>query len=290
MFNKATPKIVDQRIFAAGVATLALLLSACSAGSSAAVSVESMAPPAAHVHGISVEAMSGRVLLATHEGLYDVTRKPAVKIGPTIDLMGFTPTSDPKVFYASGHPGTGSALSNPVGLIKSIDGGVSWQPVSRQGESDFHALTYSRGGLIGFDGALRTSTDGKKWSTTTTSFAPAVLAASPGSPDVLATTEQGVQRSPDGGKTWQLNAAAPVIQFAAFATAAEVAGVSPAGAVYTSSDAGRTWTATGQVPGQVEAIAAIEGSPGKPWIWAATDTGVQVSTDGGATFHPAIAS
>lgn len=67
-----------------------------------------------HVHGISVDPESSRILLATHDGLDDATDDPAVKISDsTIDLMGFTATAEPNVFYASGNPGPGSSLPNP---------------------------------------------------------------------------------------------------------------------------------------------------------------------------------
>jgi len=46
--------------------------------------------PDPHIHGLSVSSETGQVLLATHDGLFDVSKKPAVKIGPTNDLMGFT--------------------------------------------------------------------------------------------------------------------------------------------------------------------------------------------------------
>jgi hypothetical protein len=64
--------------------------------------------PSTHIHGLSVSGDTSQVLLATHDGLFDVTEKPAKKIGGTNDLMGFTGTKDHGVFYASGHPGAGS--------------------------------------------------------------------------------------------------------------------------------------------------------------------------------------
>ncbi|RAN69478.1 hypothetical protein B5P43_35785 [Bacillus sp. SRB_336] len=82
------------------------------------------------------------------------------------------------------------------------------------------------------------------------------------------------------------------MQFVAFATGSgkapvRAAGVMPDGAVHTSTDAGLTWTPTGQLTGQVEAITATEGAGGKPWISAATTDGVLVTKDGGATFQAA---
>lgn len=281
------------RIIAVSAASLSLALSlaACAPSIDPTADTPSSAGsatglPSARIHGLSVNGETGQVLLATHEGLFDVSKKPAVRLGPTNDLMGFTAALEQSVFYASGHPGPGSDLPNPLGLVKTSDGGATWEQLSRQGESDFHALTATKSGIVAFDGALRASPDGKTWTTIAADFAPAALAGNPYSDTVLATTVDGVQRSTDSGATWVLDKAAPVVQFAAFASASEAIGVAPDGTVHYSSDAGATWSRTGQIQGQVKAIAATEGSEGKPWIWAATSTGLVVSTDGGAGFRP----
>lgn len=283
---------------ALAAATLILTLSACSPGSSTGApeaagtpsTADSSGLPSSHVHGLSVDRETDQVLLATHDGLFDLTTTPATKIGDTNDLMGFTAAADQSVFYASGHPGPGSDLPNPMGLIKSVDGGNTWEQLSRQRESDFHALTTTRSGIVAYDGRLLISPDGKTWSAATAGFVPAVLAGTPESETVLATTKDGLQRSTDGGKTWKLNTTAPILQFATFASATEVLGVEPNGTVHYSPDAGTTWSRTGQIEEPVQAITAIAGTPGKPWLWAATTTGLVTSTDGGATLRPATAS
>lgn len=246
--------------------------------------------PSTHIHGLSVSADTRQVLLATHEGLFDVTEKPARKIGDTRDLMGFTGTRDHAVFYASGHPGAGSDLPNPLGLIRSVDGGKTWEQLSRQGESDFHALTITKSGIAAFDGELLTTPEGKTWKTVPAGFAPAALAGHPDSDTVLATTPEGIQRSTDGGSTWAPLAAGPVIQFAAFAGPAEAVGVEPDGTVHYSPDAGATWVRKGRIDGKVQAVAAVKGTDGSVGVWAATAAGISVSTDGGTTFQPSDAS
>ncbi len=241
-----------------------------------------------------MDQVSSKVLLATHEGLYDATGKTPVKVSTeTIDLMGFTPTADPEVFYGSGHPGPGSALQNPVGLIRSADAGKTWEPLSRQGKSDFHALSATDHGLVAFDGKLSTSVDGITWETSSPSFSPAVLAGNPATSVVLATTQQGVQRSTNSGKTWNAVPNAPLMQFVAFAPSPEKAptdavGIAPDGSVHVSTDAGQTWTPTGTVQGEVQAVTALVQASGKPAIWVATATGIQLSTDAGSTFGPAV--
>jgi hypothetical protein len=291
MPNPCHPRRRAAAILAAG-AGLILALSACSpasgtAGPSPAGTGGGL--PDAHIHGLSVSSETGQVLLATHEGLFDVTKEPAAKLGATNDLMGFTAGTDHGVLYASGHPGEGSGLPNPIGLIRSTDSGKTWEQLSRQGESDFHALTATKSGIVGFDGALRTSPDGKTWNTVAADFVPAVLAGNPTSDTVLATTPQGIRRSTDGGQTWTMVDSGPVVQFAAFASPAEAVGVEPGGTVHTSADAGATWTRKGKIQGTVQAVAAVKGPEATLSIWAATASGLVVSTDGGITFRPANA-
>lgn len=293
MPNPSRPRVRATAILAAG-AGLILALSACGPSSGAAGSAPAgntgSAMPDAHIHGLSVSSETGQVLLATHDGLFDMTKKPAAKIGPTNDLMGFTGGTDHDVLYASGHPGEGSDLPNPLGLIRSTDAGKTWEQLSRQGESDFHALTATKSGLVGFDGALRTSPDGKTWNTVAADFVPAVLAGNPTGDTVLATTPQGTRRSTDGGKIWTTVNSGPVVQFAAFASPAEAVGVEPDGTVHTSADAGATWTRKGKIEDTVQAVAAVKGPTADPSIWAATASGLVVSTDGGVTFRPADGS
>ncbi|MEO5314416.1 exo-alpha-sialidase [Pseudarthrobacter sp. CC12] len=289
------PFPIPNRSFTAALTAGALILAlaACTppnAPSTQAPPTATSGLPGTHIHGLTISGDTSQVLMATHDGLFDVTKEPATKIGATNDLMGFTPGKDQGSFYASGHPGPGSDLPEPLGLMKSSDGGKTWEPLSRQGESDFHALTTTRSGIVAYDAELRTSPDGKTWKTVAAGFAPAALAGHPDSDTVLATTQQGVQRSTDGGNTWTLQKQAPVIQFATFPRPTEAVGVEPDGTVHYSADAGATWARKGRIDGQVQAIAAATGTDGNLSVWAATAEGVLVSTDGGATFRSANAS
>ncbi|MEV7572962.1 F510_1955 family glycosylhydrolase [Pseudarthrobacter sp. NPDC089323] len=277
---------------AAAVAAATALLLALSACTSTTGAPDATAPstaaaglPSAHIHGLTVTDEAGQILLATHDGLFDVSKQPATKIGATNDLMGFTAGKDHGVYYASGHPGKGSSLPNPMGLVRSTDAGKTWEELSRQGESDFHALTVTQSGIVAFDGTLRTSPDGKTWTTVGTDFAPAVLAGNPNSDTVLATTTDGLQRSTDGGTTWTLTPSAPIIQFAAFATPTEAIGVQPDGGLHYSTDGGATWTPKGRITTEVQAITAAKGPDGKVRIWAAASDKILASADGGETFQ-----
>ena len=264
--------------------SLALLASGCTLPTGNNPAQEPAGTAAfSHVHGMSVDPDSGRILLATHEGLFDATSGTHRKIGPTIDLMGFASGGNDH-YYASGHPAPETGLPDPAGLIHSTDGGETWEPLSRQGESDFHALAVTGEGIIGYDGALRVTGDMETWATIDTDIQPYNLAGTPLAPVVLATTEQGVHRSPDGGKTWALPADAPVLLLTAFANETTAVGVAPDGTVQVSRDAGHSWQKTGgTITGQPAAIAATEDG-GQLRIWVATATGVEHSADNGATF------
>ena len=133
-------------------------------GGSASTASAANQPPVAitHIHAVARDPKTGDLLLATHEGLFRHANGELLQNGPVIDLMGFTVAPD-GTYYASGHPGAGVDLPQPVGLITSTDSGRTWRVSSRGGESDFHALTSSPTSVVGFDGTLRSTTDGETW-------------------------------------------------------------------------------------------------------------------------------
>ncbi|GAA1346838.1 hypothetical protein GCM10009611_25460 [Arthrobacter roseus] len=272
-----------------------VLLSACS-GSSAGENdpAESHSDsatggyPTGHIHGMTVAPETEDVLLATHDGLFNVSNHPVTKIGPPIDLMGFTARGSGE-FYASGHPGLGNDMPNPVGLIESTDGGQTWKILSREGESDFHTLTTSDGNVVAFDGTVRTSEDGQTWESSPTNIQPFDLAGSPRSDVVLATTEEGLQRSTDSGSSWASVPGAPVLMFTTFAGAEIAVGITPGGQVHVSNDAGLSWANTGSIQGQPAAIAATASTDEDLKVWVASAENVQVSEDGGKTFAAMVA-
>ena len=266
----------------AGVAALALLTGCTATGESDPTSpTPEAALPSAHVHGVGINPADDRVYLATHEGLFDMSPSVPERVGPIIDLMGFA-VAGPDHFYASGHPGPGSDLPNPVGLIESTDGGKSWAPVSRSGVSDFHALAASPERVVGFDGSLVTSQDGVTWTTVDTELSPFGLAVSPSGATVLATTPSGVLKSEDGGVAWA-PLAAPVFLFVSFADDTTIVGMTPNGEVHISRDGGVTWERAGGITGDPYALTTrIEDS--SLLIVAATSDGLYESSDSGLTF------
>lgn len=97
-----------------------------------------------HIHGLSYNADGKQILIPSHHGIaiYEQGRW-SMMAGPKHDYMGFSATRD--TLYSSGHPAPGSGLVNPFGLIKSTDGGQSWQKLGLEGESDFHTLATGYG-------------------------------------------------------------------------------------------------------------------------------------------------
>ncbi|MFF5794425.1 F510_1955 family glycosylhydrolase [Paeniglutamicibacter sp. NPDC012692] len=240
--------------------------------------------PTAHVHAIA-DTGKGQVLLATHDGLYDVSVNPAQRIGPVVDWMGFTLGKDG--FYASGHPGPGADLDNPVGLMRSTDKGQTWESLSRSGISDFHAMTASKNAIIGFDTTLRSTADGTTWKDLEPRILPATLAADPRGSLVLAATEQGPWRSTDDGATFSEPAPnTPPLQYLAVARTKAV-GITPDGVAWTSQDGGVGWKRGAELQGTVSAVAM---SPDGSRIWVSSSLGVEHSDDGAGSFELRFAS
>lgn len=258
-------------------------LSACSsqADSSAPTSNSHPATAISHVHAITRDSASGVILLATHQGLFRLMDQELTQVGPVVDLMGFTTTDGQ--YLASGHPGSGAELPEPVGLIESTDQGQTWTVLSRGGESDFHALTASPERVIGFDGQLRTSTDGRTWKTLTIPSAPADLAIAPGTGTILATTEDGVLRSDDDGATWEPMDTPQLISLISWAGDETIVGAGIDGRLLTSTDTGNTWTASDQPLGEITALGSSITDDGATEALIVADGAVLRTTNGGNT-------
>lgn len=127
-----------------------------------------------HVHGMSYSADGETLMVSSHDGLamYAGGRWSKAE-GPAHDYMGLSVTHD--ALYSSGHPAKGSELPDPVGVMKSRDGGKTWQQIGLTGEADFHVLAASyftnavyvsnkaANTLMSQRGIYYTLTDGIKW-------------------------------------------------------------------------------------------------------------------------------
>ena len=95
-----------------------------------------------HVHGLAYSTDGGQLMIPSHHGLAVYTNGKWSKApGPQHDYMGFAATA--KNLYSSGHPAPGSGMVNPFGLIRSRDGGKTWEKLGLEGETDFHLLAAS---------------------------------------------------------------------------------------------------------------------------------------------------
>ena len=281
------PRPARRARIGASAALIVLVVSACNG----ATAESSKAPDDRvrvsdqHVHGLVRDRGDNAIYLATHAGLLRLVEGRVQRVGPVIDLMGFTAVG-PRHFLASGHPGTDLDLPQPLGLVESTDGGASWTVLSRGGESDFHTLTVSPRGVAGFDGTLRISKDKRAWTERQMPSPPATLAASPDGSDLLAATEGGLLRSVDQGSTWTSVGTPALLQYVAWADAQNAIGVAVDGQVLVSRDSGKAWQPAGgtvRLQG-VQAMSASTLDDGQVEVLVATAAGIHRSIDRGMTF------
>jgi len=237
-----------------------------------------------HVHGLGVDPGDNTLYAGTHYGLFRLPEEgQATRIADRVqDFMGFT-VAGPDHFLASGHPGEGQDGPSSLGLIESTDGGQTWASLSLAGEADFHALEYRHGQVYGVNsmtGEFMVSADKKNWETRT-DLPMADFAVSSDDPEVvLATTEQGLAGSEDGGRSFTLVRGAPPILLVSWADDGTLVGLGPDGTVYVSSDGGEAWEERARLDGSPEALAAVNETE----IYAAAGGAVLASTDGGRNF------
>jgi hypothetical protein len=181
-----------------------------------------------HVHGLAVDRQNpDRLLIATHHGLHALNLETGLTelvSDHRDDLMGFVPHPDqPGVFLASGHPARGGNL----GVIVSSDGGRSWAQLSHGagGPVDFHQMDISKAD-------------------------PAIVWGNHG----------GLQRSRDGGATWERVGAAPagLIAIAASALSPERLYAATESGLWVSEADARDWQRAhpAQTPVSLVAVAA----------------------------------
>ena len=171
-----------------------------------------------HVHGLSYSADGQRLLIPSHHGLAVFGEgRWSRAAGPAHDYMGFSATRD--ALYSSGHPAPRSGLTNPFGLIKSKDGGKTWQKLGLEGESDFHSLATSHGTNTVYvfnphpnsrmkqSGVYYTRNDGLQWKRAAArglSGELNSLAVHPTDSGVVAAgTDQGLYLSRDAGENFE---------------------------------------------------------------------------------------
>lgn len=179
-----------------------------------------------HIHGVSYNRGTGEaeLLLATHHGMFAVSRNgTAVLISSTHDFMGFTADPvDPLRYFGSGHPAGGGNS----GFLESRDNGATWSRLSDgvNGPVDFHSL-----------------------------------AVSAANPKVIYGVFDGIQKSSDGGTTWQVSGTAPddLVQLAASSRSTERIFAATKSGLKVSNDSGQSWS-TASFDGEIVSAVRVE--------------------------------
>lgn len=188
------------------------------------------------------------------------------------------------------------------GILRSTDGGATWQPASR---GLYNAWVRSFAfdpahpnvvfaGLQSGPPSLYKSTDGgNSWRPAGRGLPPNIvsLAVDPRRPRTIYAASEfsdvqipGLFRSTDGGATWNVRGAGlPDGSVAAVAVSPTTPGLLYAGTagVYRSTDGGASWTATGRGPDSVSALAL---EPHSGALYAGTGNSLFKSVDRGQTW------
>lgn len=171
-----------------------------------------------HVHGLAYAADGRALLIASHGGLIAYRDGQWRQAGDrTYDLIGLSVTKD--AIYASGHGPSDRVVGDPIGLVKSTDGGKSWQRLTLAGEAEFHVMDVSFGsGAIYVlnvapnsqmprPGVYFSRDDGKSWRRCAVAgLSPQIvrIAAHPLLPSTVAVaTENGIFISQDFGEAFR---------------------------------------------------------------------------------------
>ncbi|MBZ0294898.1 MAG: glycosyl hydrolase [Anaerolineae bacterium] len=180
------------------------------------------------IHGLSFSSDGSQLFVPAHDGLrvYENGGWTAPDL-PVNDYMGYSGTDSG--FYSSGHPGPGSNLVNPFGLIRSTDGGETIQTLAFAGETDFHLMT------AGYESHT-------------------VYVVNPAQNSRL---PAGLHYTLDVGQTWQQSTGRGIsgrpIQLAAHPTEPGTVAVAAEGGLFLSNDYGDTFTRVGD-PAPVTAV------------------------------------
>jgi photosystem II stability/assembly factor-like uncharacterized protein len=250
----------------------------------------------------SIARADEAVLLGTGAGLFRAGPRGGLAervVGELRTPKGSGPVSSNLVvsspvageLLASGHPDSaGSPLPQNLGLIKSMDGGATWEPLSGLARDDFHIIQAvgDRVVVVGADGsAIRVSTNaGRSFDVRRAPPSPPVdVAFDPGDPDRMAmTSEQGLYTSSNEGRSWRPRDTVASAHLA-WAPSGELYRADPDGVVKVSRDGGQTWKHRGSVRPSVTKLAV----DARGALYASVpDAKVVRSTDGGATWDPFI--
>jgi photosystem II stability/assembly factor-like uncharacterized protein len=283
-----------------GVAAAALILGACGGDERQSAPPP---PPWLDPHGeapvvgsLAVNPADSALWMATNTGLFRVRGGAPQRVTGTLRqerisaqlVIRFT---GPDQLLASGHPASGGALPEALGLIRSDDAGRTWNSVSEFGTADFHAIERSGdrlvGGLSGQAQVQVSADDGATWQSR---MAPGVLSDLEVDPTDhrrwIASTAEGLFLTTDEGATWRPTAPTPHADFA-WPSAEALYRLDPGGEVLLSRDRGREFEHVGSTGGEPQALVAAD-----PMTLYALllDGRVLRSGDGGRTWEDYVAT
>lgn len=233
--------------------------------SNSPVGSESRTVPWIHVHGLGIDPSQANVLyIATHGDFYkSVDGGTPVKVDKQrADYMAFkAPQVEGIPLYSSGHPSTGGN----TGLIKSTDGGQTWEVVSTVLDPpvDFHAMALSKSDpntIIGFDsggrGLFKTTDAGENWERFDYpgQYVLALAISPTDSNTIFAGTDSGLFHSTDGGTSWmQLDQYRGIGVMALAFDEADLYASTQEFGLAKSSDLGKTWRGISRPPDNLTA-------------------------------------
>lgn len=189
------------------------------------------------LHGLSYSSDGNKLVAAVHDGLREFSNgKWTVPDVEKNDYMGYSPVKEG--FYSSGHPGQGSNLKNPLGIVKSTDNGKTVEIVDLHGEVDFHTLslgyetediyvyTPEQNSKMSEPGFYYTDDQAKTWTQMKMqgiSGTPTAIIAHPSKKGVLALgTDEGLYLSENFGKTFELVLPEAYVSAAVFSGSDEI--------------------------------------------------------------------
>ncbi|HDX9623795.1 F510_1955 family glycosylhydrolase [Bacillus cereus] len=171
-----------------------------------------------HIHGIGYVGNVPGVSIATHSGIKVYQNGKWLETATQLhDYMGFQATKNG--FFASGHPEPGANLKNPLGLMKSSDGGNTLEKLAFYGESDFHnlAVGYNTEAIYLYNerpnsklqqGFYFSTNNGQDWKNSKLKGLSSTVHSFSVHPDqssvVAVSTKDGVYLSTDYGNTFEL--------------------------------------------------------------------------------------
>lgn len=230
------------------------------------------APP--YVNSFDIDPDSQDFLLTTNRGFYRIARESG-RVRPLrghISVQGTKATVGsflevaalgPGKLIGSGHPDQDGTLPPALGVLRSGDGGETWQVVSRLGQADLHKIVVKGGKLYALDAVLNALlVSGDEGRTFAEAYTPAgqVMVdfdVDPADPArVVASSDLALFGSADAGKTWkQLEALAGVRL--AWPAADALYRALKDGTVQISGDGGQTWRRASRVGGEPYAFKPV---------------------------------